>query len=74
MVLSLASAQKGVREGLTGLTSSSGDKVKVIDLTGREARVLSGYEELRHSRPKEESGECSEVGGSGNRCYFNPFK
>lgn len=50
-----------MREGLTALTSSSGDKVKVIDMTGREARVLSGYEELRHSRPKEESGKCFEI-------------
>ncbi|XP_077984161.1 tuftelin-interacting protein 11-like [Glandiceps talaboti] len=44
-------------------TDSALTKVKVIDLTGKEKRVLSGYEAIsqKHSRPDEDSGTSTPV-------------
>ncbi|XP_002736553.1 tuftelin-interacting protein 11, partial [Saccoglossus kowalevskii] len=38
-------------------------KVKVIDMTGKEKRVLSGYDQIsqKHSRPDEDSGTSSPI-------------
>lgn len=43
------------KEGATFVDRQTGPKVKVIDMTGPEQRVLSGYHQLAQHRPDEES-------------------